>query len=105
MFDTAKTITLKGTVKEYEWTNPHSWLRVDGAGSRQRQTATMGVRNEFARRQATLGMTPETGEARRCGHRDVSSAQGRFARRTIHPGYSANGKAAVRGERGAAPAD
>ena len=28
MFDAAKTITVKGTVKELEWTNPHSWLRV-----------------------------------------------------------------------------
>src|SRR5258705_7442205 len=28
MFDADKTITLKGTVKELEWTNPHSWLRV-----------------------------------------------------------------------------
>jgi hypothetical protein len=28
MFDADKTITLKGTVKEFEWTNPHAWLRV-----------------------------------------------------------------------------
>ena len=28
MFDAAKTVTLEGTVKEFEWTNPHSWLRV-----------------------------------------------------------------------------
>src|SRR5437588_2374791 len=28
MFDAAKDVTLKGTVKEFEWTNPHSWLRV-----------------------------------------------------------------------------
>jgi len=28
MFDAAKTITVTGTVKELEWTNPHSWLRV-----------------------------------------------------------------------------
>jgi hypothetical protein len=28
MFDATKTITLQGTVKEFEWTNPHSWLRV-----------------------------------------------------------------------------
>ena len=26
MFD--KTVTLQGTVKEFEWTNPHSWLRI-----------------------------------------------------------------------------
>ncbi len=28
MFDATKTVTLKGTVKEFEWTNPHSWLRI-----------------------------------------------------------------------------
>ena len=28
MFDATKTVTLQGTVKEFEWTNPHSWLRV-----------------------------------------------------------------------------
>jgi hypothetical protein len=28
MFDADKTLTLNGTVKEFEWTNPHSWLRI-----------------------------------------------------------------------------
>jgi hypothetical protein len=28
MFDAQKTVTLQGTVKEFEWVNPHSWLRV-----------------------------------------------------------------------------
>jgi Family of unknown function (DUF6152) len=28
MFASDKTITLTGTVKEFEWTNPHSWLHV-----------------------------------------------------------------------------
>jgi hypothetical protein len=28
MFDPDKTVTLKGTVKEFEWTNPHSWIRI-----------------------------------------------------------------------------
>ena len=28
MFDQDKTITVEGTLKEFEWTNPHSWLRV-----------------------------------------------------------------------------
>lgn len=29
MFDENKTITLKGVVKEWQYTNPHSWLLVD----------------------------------------------------------------------------
>ena len=26
MFDMAKTVTFKGTVKEVQWTNPHVWI-------------------------------------------------------------------------------
>ena len=26
MFDANKTMTLQGTVKEFHWTNPHSWI-------------------------------------------------------------------------------
>lgn len=29
MFDDSKEVTLKGTVKEFQYTNPHSWLIVD----------------------------------------------------------------------------
>ena len=28
MFDAQKTVTLEGTVNEFEWVNPHSWLRI-----------------------------------------------------------------------------
>jgi hypothetical protein len=28
MFDATKTVTLEGTVKEFQYTNPHSWLQV-----------------------------------------------------------------------------
>lgn len=28
MFDHMKTVTLQGTVKEFQYTNPHSWLMV-----------------------------------------------------------------------------
>lgn len=35
MFDVSKRITIKGTVEKFEYTNPHSWLKVvneaDGA--------------------------------------------------------------------------
>jgi Family of unknown function (DUF6152) len=26
MFDAEKKVTLEGTVKEFQWTNPHSWI-------------------------------------------------------------------------------
>jgi hypothetical protein len=28
MFDQSKQVTLKGTVKEFQWTNPHAWIEV-----------------------------------------------------------------------------
>ena len=28
LFDSSKTVTLQGTVKEFEWTNPHSWIHL-----------------------------------------------------------------------------
>lgn len=33
MFDMSKTVTLQGTVKEFQYTNPHSWLQVLVASS------------------------------------------------------------------------
>jgi hypothetical protein len=32
MFDDQKEVTVKGTVKEFQYTNPHSWLLVDVKG-------------------------------------------------------------------------
>ena len=35
MFDSSKEVTLNGTVKEFQWTNPHSWIQLnvpDAAG-------------------------------------------------------------------------
>jgi hypothetical protein len=29
MFDSAKEITLVGTIKEFQWTNPHSWIQLN----------------------------------------------------------------------------
>jgi Family of unknown function (DUF6152) len=41
MFDGEKTKVIEGTVKEFEWTNPHSWimLTVDNAQGRPEQWA------------------------------------------------------------------
>jgi hypothetical protein len=38
MFDMSKTLTLSGTVTNFEWTNPHSWIWIqvpDGKGGSQ----------------------------------------------------------------------
>ena len=31
MFDHEKTVTINGTVKEFEWTNPHAWIHMIAA--------------------------------------------------------------------------
>ena len=28
MFDQTKSVTLKGKVKDFEWVNPHAWIRL-----------------------------------------------------------------------------
>lgn len=35
MFDQTKTLVLKGTVAEFQWTNPHSWIELDVASGPQ----------------------------------------------------------------------
>ena len=32
MFDQAKDVTLKGTVTEFQWTNPHAFIHIEVAG-------------------------------------------------------------------------
>jgi hypothetical protein len=29
MFDSTRTITLTGTIKDFQWTNPHTWTWID----------------------------------------------------------------------------
>lgn len=33
MFDTTRTVTLQGTVKAFQWTNPHSFIQIVVAGT------------------------------------------------------------------------
>ena len=33
MFDASKTMMIEGTVKEFHWTNPHSWIFVNVANA------------------------------------------------------------------------
>jgi len=31
MFDASKTVTLEGSIKEFQWTNPHAWIMLNVA--------------------------------------------------------------------------
>ena len=53
MFDAEKTVTVEGTVKEFEWTNPHSWIRVvvpNTAGKPLEWAVEMGSPSQIAQR-------------------------------------------------------
>jgi hypothetical protein len=52
MFDLEKQVTVEGTVKEFQWTNPHCWLQVmvpDGKGGEQEWSFEMGALGMLAR--------------------------------------------------------
>jgi hypothetical protein len=59
MFDAAKTVTVQGTVKEFHWTNPHSWIFVnvqDNEGQLTEWAIELGSPAGLARR----GWAPKT---------------------------------------------
>ena len=52
MFDLEKVLTVEGTVKEFQWTNPHCWLQVmvtDGKSGTQEWSFEMGAMGMLAR--------------------------------------------------------
>ena len=52
MFDIRSEVTLEGTVREFQWTNPHSWLQLDVArgGSTVEYSIELGSPNTMSRR-------------------------------------------------------
>lgn len=58
-FDVGRPVTLVGTVKEFEWTNPHAWLHMevtDAQGNVQEWAVEMLGVNALVR----SGMSPKT---------------------------------------------
>jgi hypothetical protein len=56
MFDAEKTLTMKGTVKEFEWTNPHSWLRVTVMDEKSGKPLLWALEMSSPARMTTMGM-------------------------------------------------
>ena len=61
MFDDKKSITLSGTVKEFQWTNPHCWIQVlvpaaEGGSEAVEWSVEMGAPFELFR----TGLRPRT---------------------------------------------
>ena len=52
MFDNTKNVTLEGTIKEFQWTNPHSWVQIvvkDASGKDVEWSIEGGSPNGLAR--------------------------------------------------------
>jgi hypothetical protein len=72
MFDRDKTVVLEATVKEFQWTNPHSWLDVmapDGKGGAVVWGLELGSLNQL----------------QRTGWKPVTLKPGDKVKVTIHP--------------------
>ena len=52
MFDTRSEVTLSGTVREFQWTNPHGWLQVvvPRGGAGVEYSIELGSPNSMSRR-------------------------------------------------------
>jgi hypothetical protein len=57
MFDEKKTITVEGEVKEFQFTNPHSWLLVD-VTDKDGKVTTWGFEAEGPSTLARAGIRP-----------------------------------------------
>ena len=57
MFDETKTVTLSGTVKEFEWTNPHSWLRIMVTDEKTGKAVLWAYELSSPARLITMGMS------------------------------------------------
>ena len=59
MFDADKKMTLEGTIKEFQWTNPHSWILMNvpnAAGQQEQWAIELGAPGGLARQ----GWVPKT---------------------------------------------
>jgi Family of unknown function (DUF6152) len=64
MFDAAKETTLQGTVKEFQWTNPHAWVQllVPGPDGKTTEWSIECASPNALKRQGWRGTTIKTGD-------------------------------------------
>jgi len=63
MFDAEQTVTLQGTVKEFEWINPHSWLRILVKDEKTGQPAVWALELSSPARLKRMGMSADSVKA------------------------------------------
>jgi hypothetical protein len=59
MFDAGKKVTLEGTIKEFQWTNPHSWIEIMVRND-QGQADQWSIEMSSPSALAKLGWLPKT---------------------------------------------
>ena len=60
MFDAERTVTVQGTVKEFEWVNPHAWLRVMVNDEKTGKPALWALELSSPSRLVTMGMRADS---------------------------------------------
>ena len=63
MFDANKDVTVQGQVKEFEWTNPHSWLRVMVMDQKSGKPVLWAFELSSPARLTTMGMHADSVKA------------------------------------------
>ena len=63
MFDAQKTVTMQGTVKEFEWVNPHSWLRFTVNDEKTGKPVVWAIELSSPGRLVTMGMRADSVKA------------------------------------------
>ena len=63
MFDAQKTVTMQGTVKEFEWVNPHSWLRFTVNDEKSGKPVVWAIELSSPGRLVTMGMRADSVKA------------------------------------------
>jgi hypothetical protein len=60
MFDAEQTLTFQGTVKEFEWRNPHAWLRVTVNDEKSGKPVLWALELSSPARLVTMGMRADS---------------------------------------------
>ena len=60
MFDALKIVQLEGTVKEFQWTNPHAWILLNAEPIEGKTAATWAIEMGGPTNLARQGWLPKT---------------------------------------------
>ena len=84
MFDAQRTVTIQGTVKEFEWRNPHAWLRVLVNNENSGKPVLWSFELNSPGQLVPMGWRFR--QSGRCHFGNISSDEGWHAWGTIYPG-------------------